>query len=61
MVLETLTKPKTATEIAKELKLHRSSVSRALINLEKNGFVRCVNPKDKSFRHYEKEISITSH
>lgn len=54
-VLESLNKPKTATEIAKELKLHRSSVSRTLINLEKNGFVKCVNPEDKSFRHYEKK------
>ena len=53
-VLEVLTKPKTATEIAKELKLHRSSVSRALIGLEKEGFIKCVNPEDKSFRHYAK-------
>jgi len=54
-VFDILTEPKTSTEIAKELKLHRSSVSRALINLEKNGFVKCINPKDKSFRHYAKK------
>ncbi len=54
-VLESLTEPKTATEISKELKLHRSSVSRVLINLEKNGFIVCVNPNDKSFRHYKKK------
>jgi len=53
-VFDSLTKPKTATEVARELKLHRSSVSRILLNLEKEGFVKCINPEDKSFRHYSK-------
>lgn len=51
-VLEKLSEPKTATEIAKELNLHRSSVSRVLIDLEKKGFVKCLNSEDKNFRHY---------
>ncbi len=53
-VLERLTEPKTATELAKEMSKHRSSISRVLLELEKKGFIRCINPEDKSFRHYER-------
>lgn len=54
-VWEALDRAKTATEIAKELKKHRSAVSRVLLNMEKAGFVKCVNPNDSSFRHYIKK------
>jgi len=54
-VWDNLTKHKTATEIAQELKKHRSSVSRVFLNMEKEGFIRCINPEDKSFRHYIKK------
>ena len=54
-VWEQLDKPKTASEIAKDLKKHRSSISRVLLDMEKEGFVKCVNPEDKSFRHYMKK------
>jgi len=50
-----LNEAKTPTELAKEIKKHRSSVSRVLLDLEKEGLVKCVNPKDKSFRHYVKK------
>jgi len=50
-----LDKPKTATDIAKELKKHRSSISRVLLDMEKEGFIKCVNSEDKSFRHYVKK------
>ncbi len=50
-----LDKAKTATEIAKELDKHRSSVSRVLLDLEKAGYIKCVNPEDPSFRHYVKK------
>ena len=50
-VYESLNKPKTATEIAKEIGAHRSAVSRALLDLEREGLAKCVNPEDKSFRH----------
>ena len=50
-----LDKPKTATDIAKELKKHRSAISRVLLEMENIGFVKCVNPEDKSFRHYIKK------
>jgi len=54
-VLEKLDKPKTATELSKELDKHRSSVSRVLIELTKKGFIKCVNPEDDRFRHYVRE------
>ena len=50
-----LIKIKTATEIAKELKKHRSAVSRVLLDMEKAGLVKCANPKDSSFRCYIKD------
>jgi len=49
-----LDEAKTATEIAKEIKKHRSAVSRVLIKMEEQGFVKCINANDKSFRHYVK-------
>ena len=49
-----LNKPKTATEISKEIRKHRSAVSRVLLDMKKQNFVKCVNPEDKSFRHYIK-------
>jgi predicted transcriptional regulator len=49
-----LDKPKTATDLAKELKKHRSSISRVLLDMEKAGLIKCVNSSDKSFRHYVK-------
>jgi len=51
-VWKQLDKPKTASEIAKDLKKHRSSISRVLLNMEREGFVKCLNSEDKSFRHY---------
>lgn len=54
-ILNKLDTPKTATELAKELVKHRSAVSRTLIDLEKEGLVRCVNPEDDKFRHYVKK------
>jgi DNA-binding MarR family transcriptional regulator len=51
-VLERLDKPKTATELAKEMGKHRSSISRILLELEKQGLIECVNPEDDRFRHY---------
>lgn len=50
-----LDKPKTATDLAKEVGKHRSSVSRVLLDMERVGLVKCVNPDDKSFRMYAKK------
>ena len=54
-VWNNLDKAKTATEIAKELEKHRSAISRVLLDLERAGYAKCVNPEDKSFRHYVKK------
>ena len=53
-VWDALTKEKTASEIAKELGKHRSAISRVLLDMDKEGFVRCINEEDKSFRCYVK-------
>ena len=54
-VFNKLSEPKTATEIAKELGKHRSAISRVLLDMKKEGIVKCVNSEDKSFRHYVKK------
>ena len=54
-VWDQLNKPKTSTDLAKELKKHRSAISRVLLDMEKAGFVKCVNPEDDKFRHYVKQ------
>ncbi len=50
-----LDKPKTATEIARELGKHRSSISRVLLDMEQVDFIKCLNKEDKSFRCYVKK------
>ncbi|MBI2628623.1 ArsR family transcriptional regulator [Candidatus Pacearchaeota archaeon] len=49
-----LEKIKTASDIAKEIGKHRSAISRVLLDMEREGLVKCINPEDKSFRHYVK-------
>ena len=51
-VLLSLIKPKTPTEIAKELNLHRAHISRALIDLTKQKLVTCLTPDEKKGRLY---------
>ncbi len=53
LVLFKLAKPTTPTALAKELHLHRSVVSRALLDLEKKGLVICLNPQSKKERYYK--------
>ena len=53
-VWDKLDKAKTASDIAKEIEKHRSAISRVLLDMQKEGFVKCVNPEDASFRHYVK-------
>lgn len=52
-VLENLNKPKTPTQLSKDLKLHRASISRILLELEDKGFVKCLNPEDITARFYD--------
>jgi DNA-binding MarR family transcriptional regulator len=53
-VWKQLDKNKTASEIAKDLDKHRSAISRVLLDMERKGFVKCLNQEDKSFRCYVK-------
>jgi len=52
LVYEHLTEPKTASELSKELKKHRSAISRVLLDMDEGGLAKCLNPKDKKFKHY---------
>lgn len=52
VILKLLDKPKTPTQLKEETKLHFNIVSRTLIELQKNGFVECLNPKQKMARFY---------
>lgn len=52
-VLSCLASPKTATILSKEINKHRSAISRILLELEKRGFVKCLNPKDVMHRFYK--------
>jgi predicted transcriptional regulator len=54
-VWKQLDKLKTASEIARDLEKHRSAISRVLLDLQKHGLVKCLNPDDKSFRCYTKK------
>ncbi len=53
LILFKLAKPTTPTVLAKELNLHRSVISRSLIDLEKKGLVVCLNPQSKKERYYK--------
>ena len=52
-VLKILDKPKTPTQISKLLKMHRSSTSKILLQMEKKQFVKCLNPEDRMARYYQ--------
>ena len=48
-----LSEPMTPVDIKKALNVHRESVSRALLDMEKKGLVRCITPEEHNFRYYE--------
>ena len=52
-VLRQLSDPKTPTKLAPIVGTHRSTVSRAIISLEKRGLVKCITPKEKLGRFYQ--------
>lgn len=52
-VLEYLLEPHTPTELSMILKTHRSTISRAIIDLEKKGLVVCITPNEKMGRYYQ--------
>lgn len=52
-LLKLLGSPKTPTQLGKILKIHRSSVSRALIELEDKKLVECLTPNEAVYRLYK--------
>ncbi len=52
-ILKLLDKPKTPTKIKEETKLHFNTASRAIIELEKKGLIKCLNPNQKLSRFYQ--------
>lgn len=52
LILTTLKKPKTPTEIAKISKLSTSHVSRTLAEFLEKGIVRCLTPNEKVGKIY---------
>jgi predicted transcriptional regulator len=52
-LLELLAEPKTATDLKKILNIRRESISRALLNLESQRLVTCINPTQPNFRYYK--------
>lgn len=52
-ILQILEKPKTPTQISKLLKMHRSSASKILLQMEKKQFIKCLNPEDRMARFYQ--------
>ena len=53
-VLEALNKPKTPTELSRELKINRAHISRSLIDLCSKNLVICLTPKIKKTRLYQR-------
>ena len=51
-VLRALLRPNTPTELAKDLGIARSAVSRTIQALEKAGLVECLTPDEKMNRYY---------
>lgn len=52
-IMQNLDKPSTPTRLSKILKLHRSAISRTILELEDKGFVKCLNPNDRMARFYQ--------
>jgi len=51
-VIKGLLRPNTPTELAKNLGIARSAVSRTIQALEKAGLVECLTPDEKMDRYY---------
>jgi len=53
-VLKALEEPSMPSELADELDLHQSHVSRALIEMEEKGLAEILNPEDSHGRMYRR-------
>jgi len=52
-ILKSLEKAKTPTQLSKILNLHRSAISRAILELEEKDIIRCLSPAEKRGRFYQ--------
>ena len=52
-VLKNLEKPTTPTELSSKLKIQRSTISRAILELMDKKLVKCLTPKEKMGRLYQ--------
>jgi len=52
-IISSLDRPKTPTEIAKEIKVSTPHVSRSMKDFSEKGLVRCLTPNAKVGRIYE--------
>jgi len=51
-VLTALLKPNSPTELARQLDIERSTVSRTILALEKKGLLECLTPDERMGRYY---------
>ncbi|WP_292370638.1 winged helix-turn-helix domain-containing protein [Methanoregula sp. UBA64] len=51
-VLQALAKPNSPTDLAKQLDIERSTISRAIIELTEKGLVECLTPDERMGRYY---------
>jgi len=52
LVLKSLIKPNSPTDLAKQLVMDRSTISRVMIELTEKGLVECLTPDEHSGRYY---------
>ena len=52
LVLKSLNKPNSPTNLAKQLVMDRSTISRVMIELTEKGLVECLTPDEHSGRYY---------
>ncbi len=53
IIIKALNKPKTPTELSRELKVARSTCSNTLLELQRMGLVICLTPKLRMGRLYK--------
>jgi len=51
-VLKALYKPNSPTDLAKQLDIDRSTISRVIIELTEKGLVECLTPDERMGRYY---------
>ena len=52
LVLKSLHKPNSPTNLAKQLDMDRSTISRVMIELTERGLVECLTPDEHTGRYY---------